>query len=251
MRSQRKIQHFQDNDISIIDLFLFLRSNRKSILYFIIFFGGIGFIHGKFISPVYEGKSLISPAKILDAYVDKPEDLIEKINSSNFFDKSKNYNCEAVNIKLTQSKKYLELSYKSKNTTDIIQCIENYENNIKNFQKKIYDARIENTKLELAQLISEKNLNKSFGLFIPKIIEVDSINEKETINMLSYIYASERINKIKNNLNDSLLTHESEKIFPISLQKKSNASVIVGIILGLLIGLAYAIRMEIIKKEKN
>ena len=69
MKTPQNIQPSFDDEISIADIILFLKSHKKMILIFVIIGGLLGGLYGNFTAPVYKGSVLISPAKIAGAFV--------------------------------------------------------------------------------------------------------------------------------------------------------------------------------------
>ena len=53
-----------DDEISLLDIIQFFKTNIRRILLFVMMGGILGGLYGKFADPIYEGSMLIAPAKV-------------------------------------------------------------------------------------------------------------------------------------------------------------------------------------------
>jgi hypothetical protein len=257
-----------DDEISLLDIIQFFKTNFKRMLFFIILGGTLGGLYGKLANPIYEGSALISPAKVAGNVVIEPKITLTKLNMNSYYPKETFLACnptfykdkdkdkdkdidydmsDIVKISITKDGNLIELSMNSSNKETIHACLESIANNINASQKIIADPLIESKKTELSLLETKLKLAEEFR---------EELNGREIKNMkaneqrfpLDLLYANlmlnnaseiqtllEQINKVKAALSLGE-TKEAGKALPINIERKNFPSLKLGLLLGLFLG---------------
>ncbi len=253
-----------DDEISLLDIIQFFKTNFKRMLFFIILGGTLGGLYGKLANPIYEGSALISPAKVAGNVVIEPKITLTKLNMNSYYPKETFLACnptfykdkdkdidydmsDIVKTSITKDGNLIELKIESSSKETIHACLESIANNINASQKIIADPLIESKKTELSLLETKLKLAEEFR---------DELNGREIKNMkaneqrfpLDLLYANlmlnnaseiqsllEQINKVKAALSLGE-TKEAGKALPINIERKSFPSTKLGLLLGLFLG---------------
>jgi hypothetical protein len=251
-----------DDEISLLDIIQFFKTNFKRMLFFIILGGILGGLYGKLANPIYEGSALISPAKVAGNVVIEPKITLTKLNMNSYYPKETFLACnptfykdkdidydmsDIVKTSITKDGNLIELSMNSSNKETIHACLESIANNINASQKIIADPLIESKKTELSLLETKLKLAEEFR---------DELNGREIKNMkaneqrfpLDLLYANlmlnnaseiqtllEQINKVKAALSSGE-TKEAGKALPINIERKNFPSLKLGLLLGVFLG---------------
>ena len=93
MKTPQNIQPSFDDEISIADIILFLKSHKMMIFIFVIIGILLGGLYGNFTEPTYKGSVLISPAKIAGTFVVNPKVTVTKLGVNSFYSKETFLNC--------------------------------------------------------------------------------------------------------------------------------------------------------------
>ncbi len=253
-----------DDEISLLDIIQFFKTNFKRILLFVILGGIIGFLYGKYADPIYDGSVLISPARVAGNLVVDPKITLTKLNMNSYYPKETFLACnplfykdkdkdidydmsDIVKASITKDGNLIELKMTNSNRDTIRSCLDNIANNINTSQKIIADPLIESkktelnrieTKLKLAEEFREqlndkqiKNLKTNEQRFSTDVLYVNILlnNAAEIETLLGQIH------KVKTELS-SEQTKEAGKVLPLNIGRKNFPSLKLGLLLGLFLG---------------
>ena len=253
-----------DDEISLLDIIQFFKTNFKRMLFFIILGGTLGGLYGKLANPIYEGSALISPALVAGNYVIDTKITLTKLNMNSYYPKETFLACnptfykdkdkdidyrmsDIVKPSITNDGNLIALKMKNSNKATIHACLDNIASNINTSQKTIVDPLVEakknelnliETKLKLAEEFHEqlndkliKNLKTNGQRF-----STDTSYANIVVNNASEIRALlDQISKVKTELS-SEQTKDAGKVLPISIERKSFPSQKLGLLLGLFLG---------------
>jgi hypothetical protein len=257
-----------DDEISLLDIIQFFKTNLKRILFFIILGGILGYLYGKLADPVYDGSVLVSPALVAGNYVIDTKITLTKLNMNSYYsnetflacnptfykdkdkdkDKDINYDMsDIVKASITKDGNLIELKMQSSNKETIHACLESIVSNINASQKTIAGPLIESkktelnlveTKLKLAEEFRTqlndkqiKNLKTNEQRFSTDVLYANIVlNNASEINTLL-----DQINKVRTELS-SEQTKDAGKVLPINIERKSFPSLKLGLLLGLFLG---------------
>jgi uncharacterized protein involved in exopolysaccharide biosynthesis len=253
-----------DDEISLLDIIQFFKTNFKRILFFIILGGILGYLYGKLADPVYDGSVLVSPALVAGNYVIDPKITLTKLNMNSYYaketflacnptfykdkDKDIDYDMsDIVKASITKDGNLIELKMESSNKETIHTCMESITSNINVSQKTIADPLIESKKTELSLIETKLKLAEEFR---------EQLNDKQIKNLKTneqrfstdVFYANivlnnaseiktllDQINKVRTELS-SEQTKDAGKVLPINIERKSFPSEKLGLLLGLFLG---------------
>ena len=282
MKTPQNIQPSFDDEISIADIILFLKSHKKMILIFVIIGTLLGGLYGNFTEPVYKGSILISPAKFAGAFVVNPRVTVTKLDMNSYYsketflncnpdfykdkdkdkDKDINYNISSlVKGSVTKDGDLIQLLMQNKNKTVIKDCLNSMVDDIRTSQNKIADPLIQSKNNELTFLEEKLKKAEEFKskLNDKQIKELKTNDERFSVNLLytNMILLNNKdinetiteINKIKFDLS-SEQTKPASNVLPISIEKKSPLTPKLGALIGLFLGLCLGILIALIKQMK-
>lgn len=261
-----------DDEISLLDIIQFFKTNFKKILFFIILGGVLGYLYGKLAS-VYEGSVLMSPAKVSGRVIIEPKVILTTLNMNTFYSKETFLACnptyykdkdidydmsDIIKISITQDGNLIELKMQSSNKEKIHACFESIESDINASQKIIADPLIESKKAELS--LAEKKLELA-EKFRAQLNEKQNKNLKTNEQLFSIVFYAnialnnsyeiktllDQINNIRSELS-SARTNDAGKILPINIQRKSVPFKELGLFLGGILGLFVSAFSIFIKK---
>jgi uncharacterized protein involved in exopolysaccharide biosynthesis len=257
-----------DDEISLLDIIQFFKTNFKRMLFFIILGGVLGGLYGKIASPVYDGSVLVSTALVAGNYVTDPKITLTKLNINSYYsketflacnptfykdkdkDKDKDIDYDMSDIlkaSITKDGNLIELAMSDSNKKTIHACLESIVSNINASQKRIADPLIESkktelnlveTKLKLAEEFREqlndkqiKNLKTNEQRFSTDVLYANIVlNNASEIKTLQ-----NQINKVRTELS-SEQTKDAGKVLPINIERNSFPSEKLGLLLGLFLG---------------
>ena len=277
MKTPQNIQPSFDDEISIADIILFLKSHKKMILIFVIIGGLLGGLYGNFTAPVYKGSVLISPAKIAGAFVVNTKVTVTKLDMNSYYSKETFLNCNPdfykdkdkdidynisnlVKASVTKDGDLIQLFMQNKNKTVIKDCLNSMVDDIRASQNKITDPLIQSKNNELT-LLEEKLKNAEefkSKLNDKEFKELKTNDERFSVNLLytNMILLNKdiketitEINKIKLDLS-SEQTKIAQEALPINIEKKSLPTLKLGAVIGLFLGLCLGIVIALIKQMK-
>ena len=282
MKTPQNIQSSFDDEISIADIILFLKSHKKVILIFVIIGTLLGGLYGNFTEPVYKGTILISPAKIAGAFVINPKVTLTKLDMNSYYSKETFLNCNPdfykdkdkdkdvdvdydisglVKASLTKDGDLVQLQMQNKNKTVIKDCLISMVDDIRISQNIISEPLIQLKNNELT-LLEEKLKNaEEFKVKLNEnqIKELKINGERFSVDLLyttMILFNSKdiketliEINKIKTELS-SEQTKPANKVLPISIEKKLFPTPKLGALIGLFLGLCLGILIALIKQMK-
>ena len=278
MKTPQNIQPSFDDEISIADIILFLKSHKKMILIFVIIGTLLGGLYVNFTEPVYKGSVLISPAKIAGEFVVNPKVTVTKLDMNSYYSKETFLNCNPdfykdkdkdinysitnlVKASITKDGDLIQLQMQNKNKTVIKDCLNSIVDDIRASQNRIADPLIQLKNNELT-LLEEKLKNaEEFKVKLNEnqIKELKINGERFSVDLLyttMILFNSKdiketliEINKIKTELS-SEQTKPANKVLPISIEKKLFPTPHLGARIGLFLGLCLGILIALIKQMK-
>ena len=278
MKTPQNIQPSFDDEISIADIILFLKSHKKMILIFVIIGTLLGGLYGNFTEPVYKGSILVSPAKFAGEFVVNPKVTLTKLDMNSYYSKETFLNCNPdfykdkdkdidydisnlVKASITKDGGLIQLQMQNKNKTIIKDCLNSMVDDIRASQNKITDPLIQSKNNELTILeeklkeaeifktrLNDKQIKElktngerfSADLLFTSMILFNSKDIKETMT---------EINKIKSDLS-SEQTKPASNVLPINIEKKSILTPKLRAVIGLFLGLCLGILIALIKQLK-
>lgn len=267
MVTKPPVQTSFDDEVSLLDIIQFFKTNLKRILFFVIIGGILGYLYGKLADPVYDGSVLISPAMVAGNVIIDPKITLTKLSMNSYYPKETFLACnptfykdkdkdkdidyydmsDIVKTSITKDGNMIELTMKSSSKETIQTCLDNITNNINTSQKIITAPLIESkktelsiveTKLKLAEEFHEqlngkqiKNLKTNEQRFSTDVLYANIVfnNATEIKTLL------DQINKVKTELS-SEKTKDAEKVLPVNIERKSFPSEKLGLLLGLFLG---------------
>lgn len=256
-----------DDEISLLEIIQFFKTNFKRILFFIILGGVLGYLYGKLVPPVYTGTVLISPALVAGNYVIDPKITLTKLNMNSYFSKETFLSCnpgfykdkdkddkdfdydmsDIVKISITEDGNLIEITMSESNKDIIRACLENITNNITTSQKIVASPLIESKKNQLTLVEEKLKLAEQFReqLNDKQIKNLKTIEQRFVTNVL---YANivlnnaseikellDKINQFKTELSTEQ-TKDAGKVLPINIERKNFPSEKLGLLLGLFLG---------------
>jgi hypothetical protein len=253
-----------DDEISLLDIIQFFKTNFKRMLFSIILGGILGYLYGKLADPVYDGSVLVSPALVAGNYVINPKITLTKLHMNSFYSKETFLACnptfykakdkdiaydmsDIVKASITKDENLMELKMQSSNKETIHACLESIVSNINSSQKTIADPLIESKKTELNLVETKLKFAQEFRTELnDKQIKNLKTNEQRfstdllyaniVLNNTSEINALlDQINKVRTELS-SEQTKDAGKVLPINIERKSFPSLKLGLLLGLFLG---------------
>ena len=282
MNTPQNIQPSFDDEISIADIILFLKSHKKMILIFVIIGTLLGGLYANFKEPVYKGSVLISPAKIAGVFVINPRATVTKLEMNSYYSKETFLNCNPdfykdkdkdkdkdidynlsnlVKASITKDGDFIQLQMQNKNKTIIKDCLNSMVDDIRASQNKITDPLIQSKNNELTVLeekLKEAEVFKT-KLNDKQIKELRTNSERFSFdllytNMILFLNKDIKdtiaeINKIKIDLS-SEQTKPASNVLPINIEKKSILTPKLGALIGLFLGLCLGILIALIKQMK-
>ena len=282
MKTPQNIQPSFDDEISIADIILFLKSHKKMILIFVIIGGLLGGLYGNFTEPVYKGSILVSPAKFAGEFVVNPKVTLTKLDMNSYYSKETFLNCNPdfykdkdkdkdkdiaydistlVKASVTKDGDLIQLLMQNKNKTVIKDCLNSMVDDIRIRQNTITEPLIQSKNNELTVLeekLKEAEIFKT-RLNDKQIKELKTNGERFSADLLftSMILFNSKdiketmteINKIKSDLS-SEQTKPASNVLPINIEKKSILTPKLGAVIGLFLGLCLGILIALIKQLK-
>ena len=280
MKTPQNIQPAFDDEISIADIILFLKSHKKMILIFVIIGTLLGGLYANFTEPVYKGSVLISPAKIAGTFVVNPKVTVTKLDMNSYYSKETFLNCNPdfykdkdkdkdidydmssiVKASVTKDGDLIQLLMQNKNKTVITDCLNSMVDDMRINQNEIGEPLIQSKNNEL-KLAEEKLKNAEafkVNLNDKQIKELKANGERFSVDLLytnMILFNSKdiketltEINKIKTDLS-SEQTKPAGKALPINIEKKSFPTPKLGALMGLFLGLCLGILIALIKQMK-
>ena len=280
MKTPQNIQPAFDDEISIADIILFLKSHKKMILIFVIIGALLGGLVGNFTAPTYKGSVLISPAKIAGTFVINPKVTVTKLDMNSYYSKQTFLNCNPdfykdkdkdkdidydmssiVKASVTKDGDLIQLLMQNKNKTVITDCLNSMVDDVRINQNKIAEPLIQLKNNELT-ILEEKLKNvEEFKAKLDErqIKELKTNGERFSVDLLytnMILFNSKdiketmtEINKIKTDLS-SEQTKPADKVLPINIEKKSFPTPKLGALMGLFLGLCLGILIAFIKQMK-
>ncbi len=278
MKTPQNIQPSLDDEISIADIILFLKSHKKMILIFVIIGTLLGGLYGNFTVPVYKGSVLISPAKIAGAFVVNPKITVTKLDMNSFYSKETFLNCNPdfykdkekdidydisglVKASVTKDGDLIQLLMQNKNKTIITDCLNSMVDDIRASDNKIIGPLIQSKNNELTLLEEKLKEAQAFKVKLneQQIRELKANDERFPVNLLytnMILFNSKdiketiiEINKIKTDLSPEQ-TKPANNVLPINIEKKSFPTPKLGALIGLFLGLCLGILIALIKQMK-
>jgi hypothetical protein len=265
-----------DDEISLLDIIHFFKTNFKRILFFAIMGGILGYLNGKLANPVYESSVLISTSRVAGSLVVDPKITLTKLNMNSYYSKETFLACnptfykdkdkdkdidyvmsDIVKASITKDGNLIELTMSHSNKDIIHACLENITASINASQNIIAGPLIESKKNELRlaeerlQLAEEfreqlndkqiKNLKKTEQRFATDVLYANIVlNNAFEIKALL-----DQINGLKTELS-SEQTKGAGKFLPINIErKKSIPTTKIGLLLGGLLGLLISLFIQI------
>ena len=281
MKTPQNIQPSLDDEISIADIILFLKSHKKMILIFVIIGTLLGGLYGNFTVPVYKGSVLISPAKIAGAFVVNPKITVTKLDMNSFYSKETFLNCNPdfykdkdkdkdkdidydisglVKASVTKDGDLIQLLMQNKNKTIITDCLNSIVDDIRASENKIIDPLIKSKNNELTLLEEKLKEAQAFKVKLneQQIRELKANDERLSVllytNMILFNSKDIKetiaeINKIKTDLSPEQ-TKPANNVLPINIEKKLLITPKLGALIGLFLGLCLGILIALIKQMK-
>jgi hypothetical protein len=280
MKKSQNIQPSFDDEISIADIILLLKSHKKMILIFVIIGTLLGGLYGNFTAPVYKGSVLISPAKIAGAFVVNPKVTVTNLYMNSYYSKETFLNCNPnfykdkdkdkdidydisnlVKASITNDGFLIKLLMENKNKTIIKDCLLSMVDDIRISQNRIAEPLIQLKNNELTVLEEKlkeaeafktklndkqiKELKINGGRFSADLLYTNMIlfNSKDIKD------TNTEINKIKIDLS-SEQTKPASNVLPINIEKKSFPTPKLGAVIGLFLGLCLGTLVALIKQMK-
>ena len=265
-----------DDEISLLDIIQFIKTNSKRLLFSIILGGILGYLYGKLADPEYYGSVLISPATVAGNLVVDPKITLTKLNMNSYYsketflannptlykDKGIDYDMsDIVKPSITKDGNLIELKMQSSKKETFHTCLESITANINASQKINADHLVESkknelnlveTKLKLAEEFKQqlngnqiKNLKTNEQRFSTDVLYANIIlnNASEVKTLL------DQINKVKTELS-SEQTKDAGMVLPVSIERKSFPSEKLGLLLGLFLGGVFGFFVSLYRNMK-
>jgi len=272
MKIPQNIESSFDDDISIADMINFFKFHKKMILISVIIGAIMGGLFTNFAEPVYKGSVLISFAKVSGVLVVNPKVIVSKPYMNNFYSKETLVNCNPyfyrdrdinydydisniVKASVTKDGEFIELIMQDKNKTVIKDCLNSMVDDILKHQNTIADPviQLENNKLRFAEEKLKNAEEFKNKLNDKQIRESKKNGERLSEDLLYSLNSSIDIKEIMNEINTIKIDfHLKNKLasreLPISIEKKSFLSPILGTLLGLFLGLCLGIFLALTKQ---
>ena len=255
-----------DDEISLLDIIQFFKTNIRRILFFVMMGGILGGLYGKFADPIYEGSMLIAPAKVAGNFVNDPKEILTKLNMNSYYSKEAFLACNPMFYKdkdkdkdivydmsgivktaISKDGSLISVAMTGSHRETIIDCLNVIENDIKLSQLIIAEPLIEMKKNDIQVAQNKLKISEDFR----KKLNVMQRKEHKTaeIGLLTdVLYANVMLNitseittlmdKINQMTADLSLeqTKGAGKALPINMERKSFPSLKLGLLLGGILG---------------
>lgn len=221
----------------IFDLF----KKNKNLVFILMIVGSIsGYILGKFLDPLFEGRVIIAPSTIENKVLTDSIYTIEKMQYSTFYSKNTLEACNTksdrgiknLNIILTKDTRRIELTLSGNKKEEIISCLNYIEEDIKNSESELFQYEIEKKQKLLSLYEKEKKLF-----------------EQKKIFALSPQYFDYKLIELESSLNP-IITFPAKKVTEIVISKKPFPSPVLGFFYGLIFSL-FLITIFLLNKKSG
>ena len=258
-----------DDEISLLNLIQFFKTNFKIIVFFIFLGGTLCGLSAKFESPIYKGEMILYPPKISDKFIVEPQIISSKIKLNSYFSKEVLLACnpaykdgdykyklsDTVKISTNKDNLYLIVSMSNESLERISGCLGAIHNHFVLKQilpyksyTEILEAQIEITKNKLQITENFKQKLVSNSLDSPK---------NETLHhllMLDALNITDKILKLKTELSASQTNILQGQDLVINIQEEGLLSpqlrIFLGLFLGGLLGIFIVLLRDIFQSMK-
>lgn len=261
-----------DDEISLLDIIQFFKTNFKRMLFFIIMGGILGYLYGKLAPPEYDGSVLISPAKVAGQIVVEPNITLTMLNMNSYYSKETFLACnptfykdkdkdqdavidydmkDIVKTSITKDERLLKITMSHSNKETVKACLDNIAISINASHKIIADPLIESKKNQLNLAETKLKLAEEFyeALKSSQIKNLKTNEHRFSSNALYTIFLDktfevsrllDEINDIKTQLSSGE-TNSAGMVLPVSIERKSFPSPKLGLLIGLFLGGVFSI----------
>ena len=253
-----------DDEISLLDIIQFFKTNIRRILLFVMMGGILGGLYGKFADPIYEGSMLIAPAKVAGNFVNDPKVILTKLNMNSYYSKEAFLACNPMFYKdkdkdivydmsgivktaISKDGSLISVAITGSHRETIIDCLNVIENDIKLSQliiaeplieMKKNDIQVAQNKLKISEDTRQKlNFKRRKEL---KTTEIRLLTDVLYANIMLSITSEittlmDKINQMTADLSLEQ-TKGAGKALPINMERKSFPSLKLGLLLGGILG---------------
>jgi hypothetical protein len=265
MNLREKNQSQFSENTSIMEIIAFIESNKKTLLFFTLLGGLLGAGYERFYIPKFEGKMTVLPAKIMGDFIEKPKNLITKLETSTYYSRETFAACSDnkdegglfsnIKISLQPGEELIVFKLAHKDSTKILNCLNSVFNDILRDQSSEVESFIKAKKSTLSLLEEKINYLTNFGktlinnqndkssfsesLLYTNMLMTNNIQLKEIINQFDLINAD--LSKEK--------TQEALIAVPIEVKKISSLKI--KIFLGLFLGFSLGFIICHLKKMQD
>ena len=83
-RAAHKNQTLFDYKISLFDIIMCFKKFKKTFTIFLLIGGFCGGLYAKLNLPIYVGSAILIPGRLFNEYIEKPGDLVAKLNNGSY-----------------------------------------------------------------------------------------------------------------------------------------------------------------------
>lgn len=245
-----------DDEISLLNLIQFFKTNFKIIVFFIVIGGTLAGLYGKFESPIYKGEMILYPPKISGKFLVEPEIIFSKIKLNSYFSKEVLLACnpaykdgdyiyklsDTVKISTTKNNLYFMVSMSNESVERITDCLGAIHNHFVLKQilpskpnTDILEAQIEiaRNKLQITENMKQKLVSNSLDSpkseHLHNILILDALNNNDQILKIKAELSASQTNIFQGQ--DLLINIQEEKLLSPQLR------IFLGLFLGGILGL--------------
>jgi hypothetical protein len=258
-----------DDEISLLNLIQFFKTNFKIIVFFIFIGGTLGGLYEKFASPIYKGEMILYPPKISGRVLENPEIILSRIKLNSYFSKEVLLACnpaykdrdykyklsDTVKISISKNNLYFIASMSNESVERISGCLGAINNHFVLKQILPYKS---NTELLEAQLEIAKNKLQIYEN-MKKGFMSNSLNSTKNevlynIFMLDALNMNDQILKIKTELSASHTNIFQGQDLVMNIQEEvllsRQSRIFLGLFLGGILGLFIVLLRDIFQSMK-
>ena len=199
-RAAHKNQTLFDYKISLFDIIMCFKKFKKTFTIFLLIGGFCGGLYAKLNLPIYVGSAILIPGRLFNEYIEKPGDLVAKLNNGSYptysysketleacmgsLDKTENSHDDLKKIVLINPIKNSDLfllSMKSSEKKTIHECFNHIKTDINLNEKELIVPVIEATKTYIKEIKSRQE----------KDVFYFDINSQSRIGAKLYVYERE------------------------------------------------------------
>jgi len=261
-----KFDEAEDREISLIDIFLFLKNSLNNISKSVVISLLAGFGHYFYTPSIYEATVNLQMAQVAGSSVESPTVLLEKIKLPLFFTKATLKSCDSteetllskrmadrIKPTLNKSAPFIAFSVQTKSTKQAKECLHAVIADIRAKQAEIAKPILEQKKAQLQQLSERLKLVEETSKLLSPIKITESFSDVQfasrALSLSMSQSSAKEVNDLRNTINDievSLLEPQTRSTYltapiyapEVAINKRPLLTLCICLMIGIFLGLA-------------